>query len=191
MNLPNSLSVLRIILSPIFLIVFFLSQGISVSPAPVYILLFILYAVMELTDLLDGYIARSRNLITDLGKVLDPFADVLARMTYFLCFTAAGIMPVWILAVLIYRELGITFLRTLLFREGIAVPASIWGKSKAVLYSLSGLAGMLYLLYASLAKVPEWAGKGLFVIFILSALASVGSFVTYIPPIIKSRRKEM
>lgn len=189
MNLPNTLTVARIILSPVFLLLFFLPRGLNLPLVPFYIILFVLYAVMEITDLLDGIIARSRNLITDLGKVLDPFADILARMTYFLCFVGAGIMPVWILSILIYRELGITFLRTLLYREGIAVPASIWGKSKAVLYSLSGLTGMIYLLSSVFITPPFWAKTGLLIIFILSAIASVASFLTYLPPIFKALRK--
>lgn len=189
MNLPNALTILRIILAPVFLAIFFIYQALSLPPAPVFIILFALYAVMELTDVLDGYIARSRNLVTELGKNLDPFADVLARMTYFLCFTGAAIMPVWILAILIYRELSITFLRAFMYQRGTALPASIWGKIKAVLYSVSAFFGMAYLLLSSFLSLPGWADTVLFIMFLSSAGASLASFITYIPLIAANIRK--
>jgi CDP-diacylglycerol--glycerol-3-phosphate 3-phosphatidyltransferase len=184
MNLPNKLTVARIVLSPVFLVLFFLPSWTGAPRLPITIALIVLFGLMELSDLLDGMIARKQNLVTDLGKVLDPFADVLSRMTYFLCFTGAGLMPVWILAVLIYRELGITFIRTILFRKGIAVPASIWGKGKAVLYSLSGFCGISYIFLSAVMELPGWAKPLLLGIFICAAVASVASFLTYLKPIL-------
>ena len=121
MTLPNKLTVLRLILSPIFFVVYFLPDwtggGGGISAAAVLLI----FVVIEVSDVLDGYFARRLGLVSDIGKVIDPFADVMSRMTYFFCFTLAGLMPAWIFLLLIYRELGATFLRMLLIRRGIAL----------------------------------------------------------------------
>ena len=86
MNLPNRLTVTRLVLAPVFFLCFFLPDIVPSFNAVLYaVVLAVLYAVMELTDLLDGRIARSRKLVTDLGKVLDPFADVICHLTFFTC----------------------------------------------------------------------------------------------------------
>ena len=146
---------------------------------------------IETTDILDGHLARKWDQISDIGKVLDPFADVVSRMTYFICFTGVGVMPVWVLAILIYRELAITFMRLLQFRKGVALAASMWGKMKAVTYAVSGVAGLLVV---SFERLSVFGGTlRLFVliaqiIFIFAAVASVGSFLTYLNAILRSER---
>src|SRR6056297_3137499 len=142
MNLPTRLTVSRIILSPVFFLIWFLPVWTGKGHLPSAILLILLFIVQEITDALDGAIARKRNQVTDLGKVLDPFADVMSRMTFFLCFTGVGLMPVWILTILIYRELAVTFFRLLMIRRGIVMAASVWGKMKAVVYTVAGVAGL-------------------------------------------------
>ncbi|HOV64920.1 MAG TPA: CDP-alcohol phosphatidyltransferase family protein, partial [Spirochaetia bacterium] len=142
--------------------------------------------------LLDGYIARKQNLITDLGKVLDPFADVLSRLTYFVCFTYAGIMPAWIFLVLMYREVAITFVRMLMMRKGIAMAASIFGKIKAITYMLSGIVG-LFVFLSGLMNLSEGMSTALrslsLVIFIIAAISSVLSFLTYIRAILRDEKR--
>jgi CDP-diacylglycerol--glycerol-3-phosphate 3-phosphatidyltransferase len=194
MNLPNKLTVLRIFLTPIFLLVFFLPVWTGSFGRISIILLWILLIVIEVSDVMDGHIARKTSQVTDLGKVMDPFADVMSRMTYFLCFVGIGLMPVWIFAVLIYRELAISFLRLHMYRKGIVVAASLWGKLKAVTYAVSGISGLLYVsmqrfdLFSRLPGVVEvLCGNFLLIFFILSAISSVASFLTYLVPILKKR----
>ena len=94
MNLPNKLTITRLVLVPVFFIFFLLGKYTSLTVLSTVMML-IIYAVAELTDLLDGKIARGRGMITDLGKVMDPFADTLTHMTYFVCFLFSSIMPLW------------------------------------------------------------------------------------------------
>ncbi len=183
MNLPNKLTVFRIIITPILLIVFMLPLWTGNFVLPSIVALWVLYILIEISDVMDGYIARKYNLVTDLGKVLDPFADVLSRITYFICFTAVGIMPVIILAVLLYREFSITFLRMVLIRKGKAMAASIWGKLKAVTYAIAGVLGFLSVSLDRLGNTSEFLHIikiGTLSVFILAAFASVASFITYL-----------
>jgi CDP-diacylglycerol--glycerol-3-phosphate 3-phosphatidyltransferase len=183
MNLPNKLTVLRIIITPLFLLFFLLPDWIDTMTVPGTIIVWLLYVMIESSDVLDGHIARKYNLVSDLGKVLDPFADVLSRITYFICFTAAGIMPVLILAVLLYREFSITFLRMVLIRKGVAMAASIWGKLKAVTYAIAGVLGLVTVsalrlnLFSSYRHLFEQLTLA---VFIMAAVASVASFITYL-----------
>src|SRR6056297_1303261 len=130
MNLPNTLTVIRIILAPIFFAAFFFSEWTGAGHIVLLVVLALVFAVMEVSDFLDGYFARKYQLVTEIGKVIDPFGDVMSRMTYFFCFTLIGLMPAWIFLILLYRELGITFLRMLMIRRGIAMAASIWGSHR-------------------------------------------------------------
>lgn len=182
MNVPTRLTVSRIILSPVFFLVWFLPVWTGRGYLLSAIVLIVLFILQEVTDVLDGAIARKRNLVTDLGKVLDPFADVMSRMTFFICFTGNGLMPVWVFTILMYRELAITFLRLLMIRRGIAMAASVWGKLKAVVYNLAGIAGLTAASFnrfsAPRGLVDIMETVALY-IFMLAAAASVGSFITY------------
>jgi hypothetical protein len=100
------------------------------------------YAIAELSDLLDGKIARKYNLVTDLGKVLDPFADTLSHLTFFVCFFGYGIMPAWTFIIIMWREFGILFLRMLMMKTGKAMPANIFGKSKTVCRQVRKVGGV-------------------------------------------------
>jgi len=189
MNLPNKLTVSRLVMAPLFFIAFFLpvwfGESFDVLSA---VLLLLLYLLTELSDLLDGIIARKYHLVTDLGKVMDPFADTFSRLTYFVCLSAVGVMPVWSFVIIMWREFSIVFLRMLMMGKGKAVAANIWGKSKAVLYAISGLLGIAYVAMDRIASQTGWKGWAdplLLVIFALAAAASVASFGTYVKAIIK------
>ena len=183
MTLPNKITVARIILAPLFFISYFLPEWTGGFYEISAYLILIIFAGIEISDFLDGYLARKYNLVSDLGKVMDPFADVLSRITYFLCFAFTGLMPLWIFLIIIYRELAITFLRMMMMGRGIVVAASLWGKLKAITYAVSGVLGVavvgmdrlgILLDYLSILKIL------LLVVFYLSALAAVGSFLAYL-----------
>lgn len=183
MNVPNSLTVARIILAPLFFIAFFFNQWTGCCEVSALVAMALVFVLSEISDYLDGLIARRYNLVTDIGKVIDPFADVLSRMTYFFCFTLSGLMPAWIFLILIYRELGITFLRMLLIRKGIAMAASKWGKAKAVTYALGGILGVLYTIIIRLDPSNSMLSNlesFTLSVFILGAASSVFSFLTYV-----------
>ena len=104
MTLPMALTVARIVLAPVF---FALWQAAAAGRAAWLIPVWLAFGMIEVSDLLDGHFARARGQESELGKVLDPFADSLARLTYFICFTGSSLMPLWVLLLLVYRDLGV------------------------------------------------------------------------------------
>lgn len=189
MNLPNRLTLTRIALAPVFFVSFNLPSWLGVRPTPFSaVVVLAVYLATELTDLLDGMVARRHHLVTDLGKVMDPFADTVSRLTYFVCFVGAGLMPSAAFIVILWRELSILFVRMLMMGKGKPVPANIWGKSKAVLYAATGLCGIALHTLGSLAPDAGCLGTlGVLmdVLCVLAATASVASFLTYVHFIVK------
>lgn len=188
MTLPNKLTVGRLVMAPLFFIMFNLRYWVGPQVTMFSsIVCLILFVAIELTDLLDGKIARRYHLVTDLGKVMDPFGDTLSHLTYFVCFMMSGIMPSWVFVVIMYREFAILFVRLLMVSQGHVMPANMWGKSKTVTYAVGGVLGILYLFLASMMDVsrlsPFYACMQ--VVFVLSAIASVVSFLNYIRLIIR------
>lgn len=191
MNLPNKLTVLRLIMVPVFFLSYCISLLGNESAAVISaVMMFIAYAIAELSDLLDGKIARKYNLVTDLGKVMDPFADTLSHLTFFVCFMSRGIMPAWAFIIIMWREFSILFLRMLMMRAGKAMPANIWGKSKTVFYALTSILSIVYIVVSAFVAPGEWNGTCetvLYVFFALAALASLMSFITYLSAVFKSK----
>ena len=191
MNLPNRLTVTRLVMTPLFFAVFFLIDIFpSFSPVLYAVLLVLLYAVMELTDLLDGKIARKHGLVTDLGKVLDPFADVICHLTFFTCFLAVGIMPVWAFILILWREFAQSFTRMLMMGKGKAMAANIFGKAKTCLYALTSICGFALRICYALSVDESFTSVFavvLTVLFALAAFASVTSYLIYVKAIRDSK----
>ena len=124
MNLPNKLTVLRIVLILPFLLVLYLDV-----PGASYIALAI-FIIASLTDLLDGKIARSRNLVTDFGKFADPLADKMLVVAAMLWFVENGQMPGWALLIVILREFAVSGLRMVASDKGRVIAAGWSGKVK-------------------------------------------------------------
>ena len=191
MNLPNRLTVTRLVMAPLFFLAFFLCDLIpDINPNLYCFILVLMYAVMELTDLLDGKIARGRHLVTDLGKVLDPFADVICHLTFFTCLLSCGIMPVWAFIFILWREFAQSFTRMLMMGKGKAMAANIFGKLKTCLYALACICGFAYRIMDVFKvgnNVLDGFGSVLTVLFALTAVASVVSYAIYVNAIVKSR----
>ena len=189
MNIPNKLTVSRLIMAPLFFISFNLPLWVGPELGKLSsILTIVLLLCTEMSDLLDGIIARKYNLVTDLGKVMDPFADTFSRLTYFVCLSTYGIMPSWAFIIIMWREFLILFIRMLMMGKGKPVAANIWGKSKAVLYAISGAAGVLYIALTRWFEGASWLSPiagGLTVVFGLAAFASAASLLTYVRAIIR------
>ncbi|HHL39117.1 MAG TPA: CDP-diacylglycerol--glycerol-3-phosphate 3-phosphatidyltransferase [Deltaproteobacteria bacterium] len=125
-NLPNSLSVARIAATPLLIVLMiFPERGMSLLAAFVF-------AALCLTDWLDGYLARRMNIITPLGKFLDPLADKLLIVTALVMLIPLGRVPAWMVALIIGREIAVTGLRAVAAKDGIVIQASRFGKSKTV-----------------------------------------------------------
>ncbi len=125
MNLPNKLTILRILLIPFF--VFFLLT--DFVPGSKWIAL-VLFCVASLTDLADGKIARKYNLVTNFGKFMDPLADKILVSSAFICLVALNRIPTWIVIVIISREFIISGFRLVASDNGVVIAASYWGKFK-------------------------------------------------------------
>ena len=128
MNLPNKLTILRVILIPFF-VVFMLFD--ITGAADKWIAL-VIFCVASLTDMLDGKIARKYNLVTNFGKFMDPLADKLLVCTALICLTSMNRLNVIVVLVIIAREFIISGFRLVASDNGIVIAASYWGKSKTV-----------------------------------------------------------
>lgn len=165
-NLPNALTVLRIVLVPVF-IWFYL-----MNTVPFRWWALLVFVVAGFTDQLDGHIARSWNLITDFGRLADPLADKALTLSAFILLSIDGPLPYfWVFTVLVaIRELGITWLREIWRREGRVVAADSWGKIKTVLQMLL----IFLMLIPWQSFVSATAFQGLQIVFFLLALVTLG-----------------
>ena len=128
MNLPNKLTVLRVIMVPFF--VFFMLTDVG-GAANKWIAL-ALFVIASLTDMLDGKIARKYNLVTNFGKFMDPLADKLLVCSALICLIELEQLPAWVVIIIISREFIISGFRLVAADNGIVIAASYWGKFKTV-----------------------------------------------------------
>jgi CDP-diacylglycerol--glycerol-3-phosphate 3-phosphatidyltransferase len=192
MRAADKVTAVRIILAPVFCVVYLLPVLVpAIGASPKYVawtvpVLWIIFIVSEITDMLDGMIARRRGEVSDFGKLFDPFADTLVQLSYFLCFILEGILPALLFLVVLYREFGILFLRNLMLRKGVALGARMGGKIKTVTYIS---AGAVALLASSVRRLGfPWAAGRVFNtlslaatgIFIISVFMAILSFADYL-----------
>lgn len=124
LNLPNVLTVIRILLVPV-LVVALLDETANGD-----LLAAIVFALASVTDAMDGYLARTRNAVTNFGKLMDPIADKLLIIAALVALVSLNRLAAWVAMVIIAREFAVTGLRTLAVEKGQVVPASGWGKLK-------------------------------------------------------------
>lgn len=159
MNLPNKLTMLRVILIPVFLLVLFL------VPAPLnrYIAVAI-FIVASLTDFLDGYLARKWNLVSNFGKFMDPLADKLLVMAALVSMVQLGDLASWVVIIILAREFAITGFRTLAMEAKIVMAASWWGKVKTTVQMIMIIVVLLNLPFPGISII-EMLLVGLAVFF--------------------------
>lgn len=137
MNPAHFFTILRICISPLFPAIYLGYEWLGISIASVPYLLLALLIVSEFSDIFDGFLARKRNQVTDLGKVLDPMADSITHISLFLAFTEGFVqLPLLIVLVFLYRDFFISTLRTLCALRGVALGARASGKVKAIMQAL-------------------------------------------------------
>src|SRR4051812_15885160 len=132
-NIANALTLIRLLLVPVFVVVLFANGGHS-SGWRVWA--FVVFAVATITDFVDGDLARSRGLVTDVGKVADPIADKALTGAALIGLSSLGDLPWWVTVVILIREIGITGLRFVVIRHGV-IPASRGGKVKTLVQNLA------------------------------------------------------
>lgn len=168
MNIPNQLTTLRVILIPVFM--FFFTSDITANN----IIAAIVFIVASLTDFLDGHLARKWNLVTNFGKIMDPFADKLLVLTALIYLAISGIIPGWPVIIIIGRELLVTSLRALAADNGIILAARNLGKFKTVSQ-----------MFAIIFLILGWQIIGLILLYIAVALTII-SLIDYLIQLSKS-----
>ena len=134
MNPAHFFTILRIFLSPLFPLIYLARESLGISMVMLPYILLSLLILSEFSDIFDGFIARKRNQVTDLGKVLDPMADSITRISLFLTFTQGFVqLPLMVVLVFLYRDFFISTLRTLCALRGVALAARFSGKLKAII----------------------------------------------------------
>ena len=169
MNLPNKLTILRVILIPFF-VVFMLFD--ITGAADKWIAL-VIFCVASLTDMLDGKIARKYNLVTNFGKFMDPLADKLLVCTALICLTSMDRLNVIVVLVIIAREFIISGFRLIAADNGIVIAASYWGKFKTV--------SQMIMIILMIMNLENPVFQGAITVFIVIAVAlTVISLIDYI-----------
>lgn len=175
MNLPNKLTILRMVMIPFFVVFLMLPIG---GPGVHRWIALAIFVAASLTDTLDGYIARRDHLVTDFGKFMDPLADKLLVCSAMICLVETGELPFWIVIIIIAREFIITGFRQIAADNGIVIAASKWGKLKTICQM-----AMVILLLA------DFPGKPVYIIEqILIYLALVLTLVSLIDYLCKNRK---
>ncbi len=184
MKLSDFFTTVRIALAPLFFILYFLPLWIGFGDTISVFVLIPLFIFMEFTDFLDGYYARKHKVVSDFGKLFDPFADVLANLTVMFAFVVSGYLPAFLFLLIIYREMGMQFVRMLASREGVAIGARKGGKAKTVLYIVA--AGCSLAIESAIRLGFDIAPLGAqlrianMALYGIAAFASIASFVDYL-----------
>jgi len=147
-NLPNKLTLSRLVLTVAFLVVVFLPFPGHESVA------LVLFSVAGLTDYLDGRIARERGLITNFGILMDPLADKILTCSAFIAFVGRGLVPAWMVVIIVARELAITGLRLLAASKHVVLAAERYGKHKTISQIVTIVAVLVTLSF------PQWGRLG-------------------------------
>lgn len=167
MNLPNKLTMFRVILIPVF-VVFML---VDITSYDKWIALAI-FIIASLTDLLDGKIARKYNLVTNFGKFMDPLADKLLVCSALICLVALNKIPAWMVIVIIAREFIISGFRLIAADNGVVIAASYWGKFKTTFQMV-----MICLMIADIAAIGALTAVVMWVAVVLTVVSLVDYLV--------------
>jgi CDP-diacylglycerol--glycerol-3-phosphate 3-phosphatidyltransferase len=176
-NIANMLTMLRLLLVPVFVLLLFAAGGHDPKWRSVA---WASFAVAMITDLFDGELARRMGLVTDFGKIADPIADKAIMGSALIGLSVLGDLPWWVTVVILARELGITLLRFWVIRFGV-IPASRGGKLKTL---TQGIAVGMYVL-----ELTGWLATGRAVLMGLAVLLTVGTGLDYVGQALRLRRE--
>ena len=174
MNLPNKLTILRVILIPFF-VFFLLTEFVPYHD----LIARVIFIVASLTDMADGKIARKYNLVTNFGKFMDPLADKLLVCSAMICLIPLGQLAAWIVVIIIAREFIISGFRLIASDNGVVIAASYWGKFKTTFQMLMIIVLILELQFPN--AVFHWLG------IILTWVALALTVISLIDYIVKNK----
>lgn len=188
MKLANKFTFTRILFAPIFFLLYFIPIWTGKFAALSLIIAIPCLIFAEFTDYLDGHYARKHNVVSDFGKLFDPFADVILHLTSFACLLysyKAGISytPIYIFVLLMLREFSQNFLRMVAASKGTAIAARKGGKFKTVMYIVTEFYAVFLELLVRLDVVPACFGGlqiGCLVLFVICVICSYASFIDYL-----------
>lgn len=164
LNLPNVLTVVRILLVPVLVVVLLgETRGGDLLAA-------IVFAAASLTDFVDGWLARSRNSITNFGKLMDPLADKLLVVAALLALVSLDRLPAWVAMVILARELAVTLSRMAASAQGVVVAAAAWGKVKTMVQVAAILALIAF------DPTPAWVEALVYVAVAITVISGVDYF---------------
>ena len=171
MNLPNKITVLRVILIPFFIVFMMLNASWAKWSA------LAVFVMASLTDFVDGHLARKLNMVTDFGKFMDPLADKMLVAAAMILLTEDGIIPAWIVIVIIGREFIVSGFRMLAAEKGLVIAAGWWGKIKTA-------ETMVMLVVVLLFQAAGFAGGSYYVVeqilIYLSLILTIVSMIDYL-----------
>ena len=154
MTIAHYFTFIRIFISPVFLLVYVYYQELELSPFFLPVVLLFLLGVSELSDAFDGYLARKYNQVTDLGKILDPMADSIYRLSVFLTFTLEPVkIPLGLIFIFLYRDSVVSTLRTICALKGVALAARRSGKIKAVIQAFAAVVVLVLMMLSATALI--------------------------------------
>ena len=177
MNLPNTLTLVRMVLS-FLMVALLLVPGVGPKVAAL-----VVFTAAALTDLWDGRIARRRGLVTSFGVLMDPIADKVLVLSAFFSFVKLHVAPVWMVALIAARELLITGLRLVALAKGQALPAEAAGKVKAASQMVTIALALAFLVVRELRPAGSWlppARSGLLVLMALTVLLTLTSGASFL-----------
>ncbi len=186
MNLPNKITMVRVILIPFFVVFMIVHFTKYVTDSTPFIsswaawAAFITFVVASLTDALDGHIARSRGLVTDFGKFADPLADKLLVTSAMILFVEYGKIAAWVVIVIIAREFIISGFRMIAAEKGVVIAAGWWGKVKTAVTMVT----LVFLLFVTAIGANDGSGTVLFIVeqvlIYLSCFLTIMSLIDYL-----------
>lgn len=182
MTRADRFTVSRLALTPLAVLLLFLPDVFGSARAWATVLVWLIAIYSELSDYLDGYVARKYGEVSDFGKVFDPFADVLMHLSYFVAFCVKGLLPLAFVLLVLFREYSIMLIRLLIAKGGVMMGARPGGKAKTVSYVVTGAAALLRLSFRRLDLFPvfdPWLGWAVIFFCVVSAALSVLSLADY------------
>ena len=183
MNLPNRITVARIILTFIFM-VFLFSNGFTFK-----VLALITFIIAAFSDYLDGFIAKKYDLTSNFGQIMDPVADKILTLAAFLAFVEMKLVPAWMVVIIIMRELLITSLRFLALKNSEVLPAGVGGKHKTVSQMLSILVILVFIVFKAAGErvfdfwnptFEHWYKQVIFILMCVTVVLTIGSGISYL-----------
>ncbi|MEZ4323466.1 MAG: CDP-alcohol phosphatidyltransferase family protein [Myxococcota bacterium] len=170
---PNLVTALRLPLAPV-------AVGFMVLQTPwAYVVAAVLALVLEITDILDGWMARRYGVVSDFGKLFDPFSDAFCRFTLFLGLYAIGVAELWMILAIFYRDSSISFLRTVSAVRNVVLSARTSGKIKAVVQGVGTQVVFVALVLAAWFPELGWVQPIPYWTMVIVTLVTIASFVDY------------